>query len=202
MKKKNLLIAAILLIGLLMYFVINSSYIPENQRLEAYQNDRTSQISYERYCPNDPEKNYIDFDEKIINISIPITDDRLRIVCTKGLSTNKFNVLFIQLDGANGLETNLLPITSHLSAQLEIEKISGLDFTTLEKHDNLLVCVMHDDDVTRDDLNKFKEHFESNYDTYPERTICFSGILDTYYLKQKPDKKPKENGGGVIGGGG
>jgi hypothetical protein len=124
----------------------------------------------------------IDSKKGTLDIIVPVTENKLRIVNYINVSTEKTNAILLVLDGNNGKGTNVSPITSVIKKKIKLKKI-GLS-SNLEQ---LFVFVLHDNDVNNRHIIEYINCLTNN----PEYT------RDNECLKL--DKLiPLERGGDIV----
>lgn len=129
----------------------------------------------------------------LIKMSIPITDNKLRVMDAKNISSEKQNAILVILDGNGGFPTSMEDVTGVLEVEY---KLSDLFSNTrrLDEHKKLRVVVFHDDDVTMDKINFFKNCIERNNGNYND-------VKCTRSIEIKKIFAPDEEDGSILQGG-
>ncbi|WP_040282427.1 hypothetical protein [Psychroserpens damuponensis] len=213
--KTHVLKLGVLTLFLLTFFGCNdcSDCEKENEAL----NDKLTAITQERSAETNEDNRYlIDTIKRYqvkggfstitetINVSIPVTNNNLRIVEEPlvDLSSSNYNAILIRIsDPLNGGCTNTSPVTNILSKSYTFKDLKQSTKEALKKDGKLIVIVLNNDTTDLATLIQgYKDSIKklTSYKVEP----CLINNCDKPIKNVKPDKfRPKEDGGDIIVGG-
>ncbi len=128
-----------------------------------------------------------DFKNDQIEIKIPVSTKKLKIVNYFSISTTKTNVLLIVLDGNNGIPNSNKPDKYFIKKKFKINK-TGLKKQRLINDNKLKVIILHDDNFNSGHVIALQRCIQSN-DGYGDS--CYDIILPKMV-------RPNEIGGDIV----
>lgn len=137
-------------------------------------------------------KGVIDLKNDKIDVFVPVTENKLKIINYVNISTNNTNAILIILDGNNGNRTNGNIITKVIKKQFKISKM-GLNDSLLKAHKKIKIFILHDDNFNIGHVIGYKKCITINpgYDkNQMDKCLMVNwkiGIL-----------RPDEDGGDII----
>lgn len=126
----------------------------------------------------------IDSKKETLDLIIPVTENKLKIVNYINVSTPITNAILLVLDGNNGKGTNDKPITSVIRKKIKLKKI-GLP-SDIEK---LFVFVLHDNNVNASHVLEYIDCLSKNPD-YSRNNECLRTIGKLIPLERGGDIVP------------